>query len=467
MLEPNARATLATLAAVGLAACVKRAPTPSDFLRGLAHEGYTPNGGLSSFFEPGNVIQVVEAGPGGKARALSPPVVVVWGSACFPGEAPRESAFALAEGSGRSARAFVLEGPAVLKLLPFASLEAVSIGEHRLTLENPRLRAFAKADLSQRLSPSCVESLARAMRAGDRPEWFAVVIEAVTVDRLRLEITWASRVGAAVRESVTTNAARVLDAASGASAGRGAGASITAADETHTVIELTSAAVVAYRTRPLQAEYEQAVAAARKPPAGGLRETFLRSGKPSERAAVGRVAVRLLSDDSPRRVRLDRPFRSGEAFQLEVTSNRSGWLFLLHAMPGERPTVLWPRLGPRPDETMDANEIRAHEVMTVPPSPAFLRFDDRTGAELFYVVIRSERTPPHLGVVSVHGHHEPLASGENAVVQFSVRSGGGERLRGVIFDPGTQDPDPSVYFATMPGVASEDALLEFQLTHER
>jgi hypothetical protein len=37
----------------------------------------------------------------------------------------------------------------------------------------------------------------------------------------------------------------------------------------------------------------------------------------------------------------------------------------------------------------------------------------------------------------------------------------------VVFDPGTQDPDPSVYFTAAPGDGSPDAIFEFRLTHEQ
>ncbi|HET8541004.1 MAG TPA: DUF4384 domain-containing protein [Anaeromyxobacter sp.] len=467
-LGSRARATLAALAAAGLAACAARPPVPGDVLRGLAHEGYTPNPGLSASFEPGNVVQVAEGGPEGTARALSPPLVAAWRSDCFPADEPRESPFALAETSARSTRAFALEGPAILKLLPSLGIDASSATSQRLTFENPRVRSFAKTDLSERLSRRCVERLARAMRAGDRPEWFAVVLEAITVDRLRLEIAWAAGVDARVRESVTASAGRVLEAVAGAGAGRGGGASISTSDETHSVVEVSGAAIVAYRARPLQAEHgDVAAAAAGKPSAADLRETFLGAAPEPHGGAVARIAVRLLGPDGPRRVRLDRPFRSGEAFQLEVTSSRSGYLFLLHAMPGEQPAVLWPRLAPRSDEPLDANAIRAHEPTAVPPSPASLRFDDRAGNELFYVVVRPDRSPPRLGVAAAPVAARPFPGGENAVVQFSVRSGGGEPLRGVVFDPGAQDADPSFYFASAPSAASEDALLEFQLAHER
>jgi Domain of unknown function (DUF4384) len=470
------RSLLASLFAATLTACVPRPPPASEFLRGLAQEGYTPNAGLSRLYAPGNVIQTAEMGPGGGPKALSPPLVVVWASECFPGQEPRESPFAVAAESGRSSRALSLNGPAVLSFLPGLNLQAGGVSEHRLTLENPRVRAFAKADLSGRLSPQCVSSLSGATKAGDRPEWFAVVVEAVVVDSLRLEIRWSSGVDFSAREQLTANAAQALNAVAGTGSARGAGAKIAWADETTTSIELGGAAIVAYRARPLQATYAHPAADAvpQQIPRPGLRESFQGASGPSETAAVGRLAVRYLTGGSYRRVRLDHPFRSGDAFQFEVTSNRSGWLFVLHAAPGEQPKLLWPRLGARHGEILDRNEIRAQQSVTVPPDPGFLRFDDRAGPELFYVVIRPEREPPRLGAATAAGGSAAgyLASatvpgaGGDAIVQFAVRSGSGGLMRGVVFDPGTQDPDPSVYFTPAPGDGSQDAVFEFRLTHE-
>lgn len=484
---------LASVAAAAPAACVPRPPPAGEFLRGLAQEGYTPNVGLSRLFEPGNVIQTAEMGPGGKPRALSPPLVAVWASDCFPGQEARESPFAVAAESARSDRGFSLKGPEALSFLPGLNLEARGVSEHRLTLKNPRVRAFAKADLSGKLSPQCVSSLSGAMKAGDRPEWFAVVVEAVVVDSLRLEIRWSSGVDLSVREKLTANAAQALNAVAGAGSARGAGAKVAWADETTTSIELGGAAIVAYRARPLQASYARD-AGSHRTPRPGLRETFEGPAGPAGMAAVGRVAARHLTGGSFRRVRLDHPFRSGDAFQFEVTSNRSGWLFVLHAAPDEQPKLLWPRLGSSPGEILDRNEILAHQAVTVPPDPGFLRFDNRTGPELFYVVIRSEREPPRLGVAAASGgsaatgsspggratslgappgHPGYLASttppgaAGDAIVQFAVRSSSGGLMRGVVFDPGAQDPDPSVYFTAAPGDRLQDAVFEFRLTHEQ
>jgi hypothetical protein len=462
------RLSLLAAVAVASAACVPRPPPANEVLRKLAQEGYTPNAGLSRLFEPGNVIQTTELGPEGKPRALSPPLVVAWASDCFPQQEPRESPFAVAAESASSSRGLSLQGPDVLNFVPGLSLDAGGVSGYQLTLQNPRVRAFAKADLSEKLSPKCVHGLSGTIHAGDRPEWFAVVVEAVVVDSLRLQIHWASGVELGVRERLTSSAAQALNAVAGAGSARGAAARIAATDETTSALELQGAAIVAYRARPLQASRLDAVS----PP--GLREMFQGAAAPVESAAVGRLAIRQLTSGSFRRVRLDHPFRSGEAFQFEVTSNRSGWLFVLHAAPGEPPKVLWPRLGSQSGEILDRNEVRAHQATTVPPDPGLFLFDDRAGPELFYVAIRSEREPPRLGSTSAApGRPGYLAletvprPGGDAIVQFAVRSGSGGRTRGVVFDPGTQDPDPSVYFTAAPGDGSPDAIFEFRLTHEQ
>jgi hypothetical protein len=461
----------------------------------MSQEGYTPNPGLSGLVQPGNIIQTMELGPDGLPRPLSPPLVLAWGTDCFPGLKPREGPFALAAESGGRTAELAFEGPEALRLLPSINVGASATSGQKMRMKKPRIRAFARGDMSGKLSQKCVDVLRQALSEGDRPEWFSVVIESLVVDGFVLELTWNAGVGLEVRERVTQAATQAVETVAAdedpfAEDGKEAAAApqeaprkparvkIGYADAKQTLIELAGTATVAYRTRSLAATYGPPpgpVAPAR--PAGGasLRDAF--DGKaPGGRVPVGRLAVRLLAEGRSRRVRLDHPLRSADAFQLEVAADRPGWLFVLHAERGGVPALLWPRPGPRPGEWLDDNSVRAREPLTVPPGPASFRMDDRPGEELFWVALTGDRKPPALeGAVAARPPDPgrpaylagPIESGP--IVQFAVRGGAGQPLRGVLYDPGAiggaAEADPAIYF-TAPADAG-DPVMEFRLQHGR
>ena len=525
----SAASRFALFAVVFECGCVPHPPPASELLKQLAQEGYTANPGLSGLIDPGNVIQTAELGPNGQPRPLVPPLILAWASDCFPGQLPREGPFAVASGSGGSVRALALEGPDISKFIPNLRFEMGAVSQYRLSLRNPRIRAFAKTELSNRMSPKCVEALANALREGDRPEWYSMVIESVVVESLSLVITWNSGISADVRERVTAEAAKtvsdipVLGNVSGGGAqgtdqppsqgtdatgqyrqggpypqqgapllptggprlsigtpsGPGAKVRIAMIDEENTAIDLAGNVIVAYRTRPIQP---------RRVPTSDLRDSF-QAPTAGGAAPVGRLAVRQLIGGSYHRVRLDHAFRSGDAFQFDVTSNRGGWLFVFHAVPGDTPELLWPRLGSQPGRYLDRNEIRAQEPAVVPSSPAYLRFDENSGTELFYIVLRTDPGIPQLaaaarqGIPTASAEGGPFtdsrvarpaylaaaaqtsSAGSEAVVQFAVRGSRPGSARGVLYDPGEADPDPSVYFSVAPGDPSSDVIFEFRLIH--
>jgi hypothetical protein len=612
-----ALALLALAAAAG--ACVHAPPPASELLSGITHEGYTPNKGLSGLFQPGNLIQTMEMGDNGQPRKLSPPLVLAWASDCFPGVEPHESPFVVEQTSSKQSRNLELAGPDAIALIPGLSFGGGGVAGHRLTMQNPRVRAFARADVSGKMSQKCMDALADAVKMGDKPEWFVLVLESIVVDSLRLEIQFEQGVKAEVRDNITQQAANVMNtlgqaiSSPGQMVGQaipygtqapygtgmqapygtgmqapygtgmqaspygqpqnttvmgpqgttvvgpdgtavvggqgttvvtdqgttvvnpqgttvvndygttvvpadpnapgatmrgtrgpitqGARAKVEASGAKGTVIELGAAAVVAYRTRVLQpvkgpagaptaaaaapaalattaaeAPSAEAAAAQAAPPPQALRDAFQATAAAPGDPRVGRIAIRKLSGKKSSRVRLDHPFRSGDAFQLEVTSNRAGYLFILHAAPGKEPELLWPRIGPN-GQAIDKNAIRAKAPLVIPPAPGSLRMDDEAGEELFYAVIRATSEPPSFGgAVEAPAPAEPAAAsgptylaaapaaGET-VVQYAVRGTKGQRMRGVVFDSGTQDPEPGVYFAGDPAEAGADAVIEFRLNH--
>jgi hypothetical protein len=237
---------------------------------------------------------------------------------------------------------------------------------------------------------------------------------------------------------------------------------------------------------------------------------------------VGRLSVLRLQGDGAREVSVAHPFRSGDRFRLVVSSNHGGWLYLFHRSVGGEPALLWPRVQPGdPPRHLDDNAVQAGRDLLVPPPPGSLVFDEEVGAEQFFVVLRSERSPPRLASV-LAASLEPAkprvprvlpapppveTSGVEAkpalpprpkapspppsaaevevaappppavslaqrprprIVQFSVRGLAGsdsEPLRGVVFDPGPEGDDPHVYFSQAPGSEASTTLFEFQLRH--
>jgi hypothetical protein len=193
-------------------------------------------------------------------------------------------------------------------------------------------------------------------------------------------------------------------------------------------------------------------------------------GKESDAAqsprVVGRLAILLKTADGTKRVRHDYSFRSGDRFRFEITANRDGWLYVLHAVPGGDWHQLWPT-------KLDNNKIRAEQSYEIPPRPGILIFDKDTGDELFYVVIRSDRKPPTLGSSSpLAKNTEPpakttvaAAKSPGKITNFLVRDPFAESTRGVVFDPGTDDADPNLYFSAAAEDTARIAKITFQLHH--
>jgi hypothetical protein len=207
----------------------------------------------------------------------------------------------------------------------------------------------------------------------------------------------------------------------------------------------------------------------------GLRGLFLSSGsdgKPQQQ--VGKIAVRLVRGSTEQLVRLDHPFRSGDKIKFEVSSNRNGWLYVLHRQGKKEPTLLWP-------ERQDDNRVSTGQTIVIPPEK-FIEFDQETGAEYLYVAITEKEGVPRLTAQQVKQRPQaktakttkkgsPAKNTEATIqlVQIGVRSFDqppGSALTMATTDPGKQHPDKFLYFAALGTDNKGVSVIEFQLQHE-
>jgi Domain of unknown function (DUF4384) len=222
----------------------------------------------------------------------------------------------------------------------------------------------------------------------------------------------------------------------------------------------------------------QAKEDADKPPIrsnDGLRGVYYGTSKQdSEQDKVGKLAIELLEGSEQKTVRVDHPFHSGDKFRFKVSSNQDGWLYILHRSGSEELRLLWPRLAAdNEDEYLDMNRIKANQTYTIPPGRGLFIFDAEIGSEYFYAVIADERKTPQL-TAKGEARSEVITSKDNSgrskrIVNFGVRSGTmttAKSLRGVLYDPGKQDDDPFLYFASPANEDNQPIFVEFQLKHQ-
>jgi len=204
-------------------------------------------------------------------------------------------------------------------------------------------------------------------------------------------------------------------------------------------------------------------------PPVSLRDVYIgRETQPTGQVfVVGRLGILLRSQDGYKLVRHQHVFSSGDRFRFQITSNKGGRLYVLHASPGGLPKQLWPM-----DEQTFA--IEAGRSYDIPPEPGIFVFDKEVGEELFYVAIRLDGKLPQLsGTARVEDAtaKKPAIATQDAkgskstVVNFRIRNPFGDSARGVTFDPGTNDEDPYIYFSAVPKDGTDKAMIEFQLQH--
>ncbi len=142
---------------------------------------------------------------------------------------------------------------------------------------------------------------------------------------------------------------------------------------------LAAAAVVAVAVAAI---YVSAFRGGRpKPTAAEMQRIF--AGETTSEEIAGRLAVRLvIPGEASRQVGTDHVFRTGDFFRFAATSNRDGWLYVLHRPPGGELALLWP-----PGGATSANQVRALETAVVPTGEDAFQLVDNTGAEFFYVAL--------------------------------------------------------------------------------
>jgi hypothetical protein len=229
---------------------------------------------------------------------------------------------------------------------------------------------------------------------------------------------------------------------------------------------------------------------------GNLRGVYLDSGtEGSVQTGVGRLTLQLLNGVKAREVSRHHRFRSGDRFRFLISSNREGWLYVLHRSEESPARLLWPPPAGVPvDPGSSANWLRPRTATPVPTPPAVFVFDDEIGNEYFFVAILQEPHPPILSAMEAPEKKEPSAvptrpvaplsspetlqaqeterlrpETEPRIVQFSVRgSAGGASIpsRGVFLDPSPQGSDPATYFSVLPRDLEGGLVFEFKLRHE-
>ena len=111
--------------------------------------------------------------------------------------------------------------------------------------------------------------------------------------------------------------------------------------------------------------------------ADDLRGVYYSLPQEGLETAVGRLAVLLLTKKGDhRQVKLHHRFHTGESLRFIVSSNRDGWLYILHRSPHGEPQLLWPRInfGDKLSH-LDINRMQAGREMIVPASPGKFTFD--------------------------------------------------------------------------------------------
>jgi hypothetical protein len=157
--------------------------------------------------------------------------------------------------SGTKAVSLTLGAEGLARFVPSLELDGDAVADYNLRIDNPRVYTFAKGDLSGSFSDKCVRAYDRQIRAGDKPAWFAIILDAVVAEKLVLEMTWKENVSAEARTKAATNAENALAVnADGSLLDKDspqASVSLASEDKEHTVITADGPVVIGYRSRSL------------------------------------------------------------------------------------------------------------------------------------------------------------------------------------------------------------------------
>ena len=233
----------------------------SDIFDILEQQGYEANVGLSGIYEPGNVLQTAQAGSDGQAVPLASPIIFAWGSDCFPDQSPRVAPFVLPDSQGAQANSISLGASMLSLFIPSLNFNRQSLANYHLDFENTSVYTFAKGDLSQQFSEKCVQSLARAIEAGENIELFAIIIESVIAEGMTLELNWQSGTAVEARTAQRNQAMQqlgsILSGYSEKLQGSSSGLEVTQDNAKKSVIKTDNPVIIGYRIRPLQPVYKK------------------------------------------------------------------------------------------------------------------------------------------------------------------------------------------------------------------
>ncbi len=163
----------------------------------------------------------------------------------------------LPEETGSAAAGLTLSGEAVLRFIPSLGFQGEAVGNYSLRLENTRVQAFAKGDLSGGFSKSCVAKLTKAMNAGDKIEWFNLILASVVADTVTLQVQWKETSSADARSRVIENVEKTL-AQTGTTTFSSTRDSpplhvgITNNSQKQTTISAKGFVIIGYQARPIQ-----------------------------------------------------------------------------------------------------------------------------------------------------------------------------------------------------------------------
>lgn len=204
-----------------------------------------------------------------------------------------------------------------------------------------------------------------------------------------------------------------------------------------------------------------------------LRNVYFEKDTSTTPARVSRLSVQLISAQGERKVRLDYPFKSQDKIRFKIESNRDGWIYVMTRQANNKLRLLWPDKKVDPQTAPDAHRVGSNTTVLVPPPPGKFRFDNITGDELFYVVIQSQRQPPQLTPIKSTPQRlrekkatPPPKNSKTTFLQIGLRSINGDLPRTMVYDPGTLDNDPNLYFTTESKQVDDMTIFEFRLRHE-
>lgn len=219
-----------------------------------------------------------------------------------------------------------------------------------------------------------------------------------------------------------------------------------------------------------------------------LRDVYYGEQSDGVSAMVGSLSIMLVESSGYKEVRVDHPFRAGDRFRFVVSSNGGGWLYILHRSPTGKAQQLWPQQDARAGFASHL-EVKTGQSYLIPPSPGVFIFDEEVGQEEFIVAIRSRKEAPDLSLLeaATSSPTPGIGTKTSAETQPQVRIEASSRprkkttgniairgdpfsggtTRGIFFDPGTDDPDPRLYFSAALGDTATSAVVKFKLRHRK